>query len=312
MRVAWLFALAVAAATALVVPRQAARAQFQSTQPTLFFCYALNPSEGVVYVSDVHLVGPFEERASYPERYASWLRASGRLGEGRAHCLMRATMREVDRDRRDLPVTGCFECVGPQVYRDVKWPFGDAPFDSVRIASIEPPRSAMSSAEEAALDKREAPETRPGTTIFGRLDLTDAVKRVGVDNPEAEKRALASEKGGKWYPVVTDDRCPGWGAVAFASSPTYRRYFVGHGATETEAIADATARAEAYIGARELWKSGAITTYFNDTVEVEVDDRSLGDKAIDSLKNLIRPMIINPQPGEGGAGGSCSAVGSRG
>lgn len=278
-----------------------------STEPKLFFCHAFNASEGVVYVSDVHRVGPFEERKSYEDRYADWLRASGRLGEGRARCLMRATMREIESARRDLPVSGCFDCKGPAVYRDVKWPFGTDPVESVAMSSLEPPRGAISPGEEAELDRRENPETRGGTTVFGRLDLTDAVVKSQVDDPQREKRALESEKGGRWYVVNAEDRCPGWGAVAFASFATSRRYFIGNGPTEADAMAAALARANDYIGAREHWQSGVDETYFNDTVEV--DNRSLDEKAIDAAKGWIRKNMTAPQ---GSPPNMCGGPGVRG
>jgi hypothetical protein len=268
------------------------KAQAQGTEPVYFYCYAANLSEGVVYVSDVHKVGPFSERAGYGPRFEQWLRASGRLGDGKGRCVMRATMREIERGRQDLPVSGCFDCNGPMVYRDIAWPFGDGAVESTNVSDVEPPRQAMSASEEAALDKREQPETRPGTTVYGRIDLTDALFRSGSEDSQQRALAATKEKGGKWYPVTVDDRCPGWAAVAFAQGPKLRRYFIGRSSSEAAASAEALSIAAEFAASRSDWETGLLLTYFNDTVEV--DDRSLSDKSIDAVKGWIRSQVVDP------------------
>jgi hypothetical protein len=92
-----------------------------------FYCYAPSPADGTTYMSDVHPVGPVAERRTYGPQFVEYLRSAGKIsGSAIGYCVMRATMKEIDRGRADLAQTPCTECAGAEKVAEVGWLRGDA------------------------------------------------------------------------------------------------------------------------------------------------------------------------------------------
>lgn len=277
-----------------------------------FYCFAPDPASGTTYVSDVHPVGALHERARYPRMFEDFLRIRGKLGVDRkAYCTMRATMREINQGRMAMRATPCRECAGAERLDDVVWPRPDKlRVPSMKVATgSRPTPTALADADTprpAAL-----PPEQQGAYLLAREDSVDVVAAINVADGLTEVQAKAKSRGGKWRDLMTDDRCPGWIAVAYAEKTREHAYFAVRG-QDSESAASAAA-----LDLADRWdqipdeKKGVVFTALN---RIEQPEKTLADHLpdfdsgfINGIKHYIRRMVVSPcaagVPTRAGGGG---------
>ena len=233
--------------------------------PRYFYCYAQDPQTRIVYVSDAHDVGPVSERASYGSDFSRFLSAKGKIPSGApAYCTMQPTKADIDRGIADL-AQYCSGCSGPSGFEDIVWPRGGKTVANLlvgRLASSVPNR-APPNGEPLPVDE---PAEGVGVFMLGRLDQTDVVFTANEENGQMLTRYKADLRGGKWTTILSNDRCPGWLAIAYASTVTERAYFVSRGAADEGAASRAAlAKAEDYAARKGSdWNSGVLYAFSNE------------------------------------------------
>ena len=270
--------------------------------PRYFFCWAQDATSGRVYVSDVQDVGPVNERAGYGAEFTRYLSGKGKVPAGtQAYCAMRPTIEEMRRGIADLPAS-CGGCRNPTAFEAVTWPRGGKTAANLLAGRLlPPPGSAPPKPEESA------PPPADGAPAFalGRLDKTEVVFTVNEDNGRTLTRVKADLRGGKWTSILDGDRCRGWLAIAHASGPEGRVYFVSRGADDEGAASRrALERAEAHASAQGAeWRSGVLAAFHNDYRPALEPAKGLIDGAKERLRASITRDCAEP-PGV--------VVGSRG
>lgn len=282
MRRATLFA-------ALLVFLCAARGSAQGLK--WFYCYAPNAQTGIVHVSDIQSIGPVAERAGYGNEFVEYLKAEGKLSSGgQAYCVMRATEREIELGQRELSAV-CNECGTANKVERVVWPRGGRTIRHVLAGegNTTPPADAATTEDAEDVDTSEG----IGVFMMVRLDETDAVYTANEDNAQFLTRFKADQKGGEWSWILTNDRCPGWVAVAYASKDNTRQYFAERGgADEIEAGHKGLAAARAYVqGEVGIWETGLLYVFKNN-YQAPGADFSRG--AIEGVKKELEKRLVDP------------------
>jgi hypothetical protein len=276
-----------------------------------FYCYAVDRQQGAVFVSDMHDVGPVSERASYGEQFANWLKAKGiASGAVKPFCVMRPTEDEVAQGRRELSAY-CPECGGIRRFRDIAWLRQGKDAKALLAGKLTSPRDAPT--HPAAKSPKQvvqgpgtasAPEPVDGQGVFilGRRDATDVIYSANEHRGAYLVRQKADLRGGKWTSILSDNRCPGWVAVAYASNGTERWYYVAQGAdSEGEAGQSALAAADNAAKRMEgLWITGVLASFRNNFQPQPVDlvDAVIEDGAIDTMKGIVRRQVVSGCPAE--------------
>lgn len=278
-------ALALVVLAAMVAVLCVGAKPASASELSYFYCYAPNPETGATYVSDVHPVGPMAERRHYGDEFAGYLRAKGLLREGGVgYCVMRATMAEIDRDRREMAQTTCLECAGAEKMTDVAWRReGDSTIHALLIGKAAP-LTALEGAKAEAKGEREGEFV---VTVYVRDDETDALYSAEPGGAEIAK-AQTEERGGKWHALTVDNHaCTGWWAVSYADSKDHRRYWMQGSDTEEEAVGRAGKIASTVAkGKGEGWGWGIALVFRSPILERHNDSG-----VINYLKRQIRPSI---------------------
>lgn len=287
-----------------------------------FYCYAVDSGTNQVLVSDMHEVGPVAERAAYGEQFAIWLQATGKASRSvRPYCVMRASEAEIARARSDL-AGYCSECGAIKTFRDVTWLRQGKgveellqgklikPEDPVETSETSEPGEPAPVPDPAAVVEPVAGE---GVSILGRRDMTDVVYAANVERSADIARQKADLKGGKWTPLLTDNRCPGWISIAYASTGRERWYYIAQGA-DSEGEASAQALAAAQKSAKRLEGTaitGVLVAFRNNYTPPPVDviDAISEDGVLQTTKGLIRRTVTSGCPGPPG---SYATMGVRG
>lgn len=259
--------------------------------PQFFYCYATNAKSGTVYVSDMHRVGPVGERASYGQGYARYLAAKGKVPSGtQGYCVMRATEREIERGQLELTAR-CDECGGADKFEQVAWLRNGKDVGVLLAGKLDRKPSAPDKPAEA--DAAAPTETPRGAGVYawGARGETDIVMSINETNGGALARLKADLQGGKWTNILSADRCPGWGAISYASNGEERFYYAARGAEdEGEASRKALEFAERAAERQEgEWVTGVLQSYFNDYQPSERDfsGRSLFQIAKDEVRRMV-------------------------
>jgi hypothetical protein len=211
---------------------------------------------------------------------------------------MRATMREINRGRMEMRSTPCRECAGAETLADIVWPRPDkVRVPSMRVATgSRPAPTAMVDADTPRPAAR--PPEQQGAYLLAREDSVDVVAAINVADGLSEVQAKAKSRGGKWRDLMTDDRCPGWIAVAFATKRREHAYFGVRG-FDSESAASAAA-----LQLTDRWdhvpdeNKGVVFTALN---SIEQPPKSLADYVpdfdsgfIEGIKQYIRRMVVSP------------------
>jgi len=266
-----------------------------------FYCYAADSRAGKVLVSDVHEVGPVSERRAYGEQFADYLAARGLMPRGtQGYCVMRASQREIEQSIRELPHT-CSTCGDTRDFEQVAWLREGKSAGALLAGKLLPPKKlgdqeqGQGSGESGAKARDAEPAGDASGNSFGahvrvRVDGTDAVLSVNEENGHALVRTRADLKGGTWTSLLSDDRCPGWAAVAYASDGRETFYFYRTGAeTEGEASGSALDQAESAVEKREgNWITGVLRTFLN---RYEPPGISFEDGIVPAVKGEIRKRV---------------------
>ncbi len=265
-----------------------------------FYCYAPNAQTGVVHVSNMHEVGPVSERASYGAEFANYLTARGKLPRGaQAYCVMRATEREIGVAQSSV-LELCEVCSGASIIESVAW----ARSGSVgrQILTPDAPRNPAPGPERAitstqpAIPTNDSPATAPegaGVFLMGRLDASEVVYTANEDRGQFLTRYKADLKGGRWTWILSNDTCPGWVAVAFATNGSERLYFVARGSEyEGSARAAVLREAEPYAARQgPAWITGIMVSFHN---AYTPPSPNFSRGVIDGIKNEVRRQVVDP------------------
>lgn len=268
-----------------------------------FYCFAVDSQSGKVLMSDIQDVGPVAERAAYPEKFRVYLSARGLASSRSAsYCVMRAKVEEIERGMQELPLA-CNECLGITRFEQVGWPRTGKTVSTLLAGQLEPPK-VIETGQAPVTEKTAAPAPpnknmgappapEENSEIYGlwlmvRSDKPDLLSSANRTPDPSLLRLRADLRGGKWSMLLSDDRCTGWGAVAYASDGEKFVYFVERGADdEGEASRGALARAERYVGSKPNW-------------HVQV---------LESFDNLYRQTVANAvAEGRGGVMGTARSV----
>jgi hypothetical protein len=282
-----------------------------------FYCYAVDAARGTVFVSDMHDTGPVSERAAYGEQFATYLKAKGLASAGvRPSCVMRASEREIQLSRAEL-ADSCGTCGGIRRFADVAWLRGGDSGANALLAgklirkpaaapapapAAEPPPPAAGPAPHAppAAPAEPEPVAGEGVYVLGRRDATEVVFAANEERGAYRARQKADLKGGTWTTILSDDRCPGWVAIAYASNGTERWYYPAVGAdSEGEAGQAARAAAEEATRRRDgIWITGVLVAFRNDFHHKPVDlAAAVGhDGVIGTAKGLVRREVVSGCP----------------
>lgn len=278
-----------------------------------FYCYAPNAATGVVYVSDVHAVGPVSERAGYGNEFAGFLASRGKLpAHAQAYCVMRATEQEVVRGQQSVTEL-CSECGGATTVEHIAWLRGGqrgrqlaTPVPAADASLGERPRGA---ARGSVATGRTEPVEGVGAYIMGRSDATGIVHTANEENAQFQTRHKADLKGGQWTWIAMNDRCPGWVAVAYATDGDERHYFVAKGSDfEGTARVAAIKLAEAYAARKgAAWLAGVLSSFKNEYRHPPTD---FSRGAIRGVRQEVERMVTTPCADSRGV--RYTAVGVRG
>lgn len=300
------------ACAALVCALFAAAAPAQAQGLRYFYCYAVDAKVQKVFVSDMHDVGPPAERAAYGEQFADYLKARGHASAAvQAYCVMRASEGEIRRGITDLP-RSCRECEGLDDFTPVAWlrqGKGLTELLAGKLVAPEQPKGAevlpSASSDSVRAEASVPPGASPDSPVKGRgvfirvrMDMTDVVYSANEKNGDFLTRHKAQLKGGRWQLLDSDNRCPGWMAVAYASNGTERQYYVSQGAASEgeasrQALDDAVKTTQYHPG---TWITGVLAAFYND---YQPDDAARG-----SLRQLLTEGCPAPRSG--------SSIGVRG
>ncbi len=263
---------------------------------THFYCFAQNPRTGMVYVSDAHNVGPVSERGGYGADYSRYLSSKGKVPPGtQAYCNMRSSMAEVRSDIADL-VRNCRVCQNPSGFEDVAWPRGGKTAENLLAGKLAPPAPKPDPAKPVTAKPAAPTQPKPaegvGVYAYVRSDRTDVAYTANEANGATLARYKTDLKGGKWLPLASNDRCPGWMAISAASDGENRHYFYsnGHpdeGAASRAALELAEGKATKMGGA---WMATVLVAFLNDFRPEGID---LSDGVIDGLKGQVRQMVTS-------------------
>lgn len=270
-----------------------------------FYCYAVDPGTEQVLVSDMHEVGPVAERAAYGEQFATWLKATGKASNSvKPYCVMRASEAEIERGRSDL-TSYCSQCGAIKNFRDVAWlRQGKGVEELLQGKLIRPadpelvePGEPVPPLELAAVAE---PVVGEGVSILGRRDMTDVVYAANVERSAYIARQKADLKGGKWTPLLTENRCPGWISIAYASNGAERWYFIAQGA-DSEGEASGQALAAAQESAKRLdgtSVTGVLVAFRNNYMLPPVGIAgAVSEDVVQTAKGLIRRAVTTGCPG---------------
>jgi hypothetical protein len=274
-----------------------------------FYCYAVDVEQGKVFVSDMHDVGPVAERASYGAQFATYLKVKKNASASiQPYCVMRATEREIQRGRAEL-TEFCAECGDIRKFEDVAWLREGTGAKALLAGKLispdkhpEPPaREAQPAPSTPAVAAEREPAAGEGVYILGRRDQTEVVYSANEARGAYLVRQKADLKGGKWTPVLSDSRCPGWVAVSYASNGTERWYYPVQGAdSEGEASHAALQVAEAASHRMAgYWVTGVLVAFRNDFRPAPVDvGKALteDDGVFDAVKGLVRRQVVSGCP----------------
>lgn len=263
-----------------------------SQPPQFFYCYASNAKTGTVFFSDMHRVGPVAERSSYGKGYANYLAAKGKVPSGtQGYCVMRPSEAEIERGQRELPER-CDECGSADNFEQVAWLRQGKDLGVLLAGKLDRKPPPAASAAESTETQKEEPPAGAGVYAWGARGETDIVMSINESNGRTLSRLQADLKGGKWTNILSDDRCPGWGAISYASNGEERRYFVARGAEdEGEASRKALEHAERTAEREEgEWTTGVLQAYFNDYQPAE---RDFSGSLIQIAKDEVRRMVTS-------------------
>jgi hypothetical protein len=236
-----------------------------------FYCYAPNPSTGRVLISDAQPIGPVSERGAYAREFATYLTARGQLPAGtQAYCVMRSTEQEVRRGQQELAAR-CDECSGASQFEHVVWPRGGKSVRQVLTGKSRPQPPAAPAQPPVTVEKALAEGA--GVYIMARTDQTAIVYVANEENGRFLARFKADQKGGQWTWMLSNDRCSGWLAVAYATNGSARQYFVARGSPdEGQASRKALEAAEAHVQRQGGgWLSGVLVAFQNEYRHRESD-----------------------------------------
>lgn len=254
--------------------------------PAYFYCYAQDPATRTVYVSDVQAVGPVSERAAYGTEFSRFLSGNGKVPSGTlAYCTMHMSRDQVERGVAGL-TQYCSGCADPSGFAEVAWPRGGKTLANLLAAKL--PGRTSAPTEPAAAEN--APAEGIGVFALGRIDETDVVFTANEDNGQTLSRYKADLRGGKWTTLLSNDRCSGWLAIAYASNSTDRAYFVSKGAADEGAASGrALEAAEKYAERQGAdWTAGVLFAFVNN---YQAPGFNLSDGVLDAVKKEVRAIV---------------------
>lgn len=296
-----------------------ARAQ---TPVNYFYCYAVDESQGIIFVSDTQEVGVLSERASYGDQFKSYLRGKGKASDTvRPYCVMRPTPAEIRLGQNDLRTSGCRMCNDISRFEDVVW-MRDKNKGAEKLLdrTIKPSKLGVPEwAEENLPMPPEEEDEQDGVYILGSREGNDLIYAANEENGGSKTRLKADLKGGKWTTVAHNNRCPGWMAVAYASDGTERVYYLAQGAeSQGEASLQALDQAEQAASRKDgNWTTGVLLAlenkYRSNPLTVgDVVESLAEDGVIETAKGLTYRAATSDKSLGCPRGGKMGSIGVRG